>query len=143
MRYFSEKILRLRFALVEEQLPPAIVLLESAALSTTLRMTHYFSYQKEFIAQDVRQCLPLWGRHLNFNHHEVIPQLARRATSRCEASHHCEATSLRSNFTFPLGIASWFFFLFVLTNKAGCITLIPVRFNTLNYPRNIIQGGSL
>ena len=30
-------------ALVEEQLPPAIVLLESAALSTTLRMTHYFS----------------------------------------------------------------------------------------------------
>ena len=44
MRYFSEKILRLRFALVEEQLPPAIVLLESAALSTTLRMTHYFSW---------------------------------------------------------------------------------------------------
>jgi hypothetical protein len=43
MRYFSEKILRLRFALVEEQLPPAIVLLESAALSTTLRMTRYFS----------------------------------------------------------------------------------------------------
>jgi hypothetical protein len=32
------------FALVEEQLPPAIVLLESAALSTTLRMTHYFSW---------------------------------------------------------------------------------------------------
>ena len=44
MRYISEKILRLRFALVEEQLPPAIVLLESAALSTTLRMTHYFSW---------------------------------------------------------------------------------------------------
>ena len=32
------------FALVEEQLPSAIVLLESAALSTTLRMTHYFSW---------------------------------------------------------------------------------------------------
>jgi hypothetical protein len=44
MRYFSEKILRLRFALVKEQWPPAIVLLESAALSTTLRMTHYFSW---------------------------------------------------------------------------------------------------
>jgi hypothetical protein len=29
---------------------------------------------------------------LNFNHHEVIPQLP-------EGQHHCEATSLRSNIT--------------------------------------------
>jgi hypothetical protein len=76
------------------------------------------------------------GEHHDAQHHITAKQL------------HCEATSLRSNITFPSGkissgIAAWFFFLFVLTNKAGCITLIPVRFNTLNYPLNIIQGGSL
>jgi hypothetical protein len=39
-------------------------------------------------------------------------------------------TRRKANITFPSGkissgIAAWFFFLFVLTNKAGCITLIP------------------
>jgi hypothetical protein len=85
-----------------------------AAYGTIPGMRSYKKYSVAKLQQSI----------LNFNHHEVIPQLPEgqhhdaqhRITAKqhhCVATSlrsnftakqlHCEATSLRSNFTFPFG----------------------------------------